>query len=251
MTKKIIAIIQARMESSRLPGKILLPLADKPLIGHVIERTKSIQGISNTILAVPQTKINDALKKIAAEYEVDFFQGEETNVLDRYYNAAINYDCDYVIRVTGDNPFLDVQFANDTVKRTLEENADICSPQDLPLGVGVEIISMTSLKAAYNEANLPHQLEHVSPFIKENPERFKIVKFNTDFKCDFENLRLTVDTQEDLEFAQIISQSLYKGTPYSIADIVNFLKLNRELLLINSQVKQRPMTHYEKPLGQS
>jgi spore coat polysaccharide biosynthesis protein SpsF len=237
------------MESTRLPGKSLIPLSDKPLIAHVIERTKLIQGISNTILAAPKTKANDVLKELADEYKIDFFQGSEANVLDRYYNAAVNYDCNYVIRVTGDNPFMDVQFASDTLKKAVEENADICSPQDLPIGTAVEVISMTSLKTAYEEANLPYQLEHVSPFIKENKEnkentkRFKIVKFNTGFKCNFENLRLTIDTQEDLEFAQIISQNLYKGEPYPIIDIVNFLKSNSQLLSINSQVKQRPMTH--------
>ena len=94
-TKKNIAIIQARMESTRLPGKSTIPLAGKPLIAHVIERTKLIQGISNTILATSATKANDVLKELADEYKIDFFQGSETNVLDRYYNAAKNYDCNY------------------------------------------------------------------------------------------------------------------------------------------------------------
>jgi spore coat polysaccharide biosynthesis protein SpsF len=242
-TKKNIAIIQARMESTRLPGKSTIPLAGKPLIAHVIERTKLIQGISNTILATSATKANDVLKELADEYKIDFFQGSETNVLDRYYNSANNYDCNYVMRITGDNPFMDIQYASDTLQKAIEEDADICSPQDLPLGVGVEIISMTSLKVAHKEANLPYQLEHVSPYIKENTDKFKIVKFSTGFECEFENLRLTIDTEEDLKFAQIISQNLYKGTPYPLIDIINFLKLNPQLLLINSQVKQRPMTH--------
>jgi spore coat polysaccharide biosynthesis protein SpsF len=193
---------------------------------------------------VPTTKENVILKELADEYKIDFSRGSVNNVLDRYYKAAINYDCDYVIRVTGDNPFIDVQFASDTVKRTIEENADICAPKNLPLGIAVEIISMSSLDATYKEAKLPHQLEHVSPFIKENTERFKVIKFMTDFKCEFENLRLTIDAPEDLEFAQIISQNLYKGVPYPLGDIVNFLQLNPQLLLINSQIKQRPMTYF-------
>ena len=245
MTKKAIAIIQARMESSRLPNKSLLSLSGKPIIAHVIERAKSIQGIS-TILAVPKTKPNDVLKKIADEYQIEFFQGSETNVLDRYYNAAINYDCDYVMRITGDNPFTDVQFAAATLEMAVKENADICSPENLPLGTAVEVISMTSLKTAHQEADLPYQLEHVSPFIKENPQRFKIIKFNAGLKFSIENLRLTIDTPEDLEFAQIISQNLYKGAPYPVVDIINFLETNSQLLLINSQIKQRSMTHYEK-----
>jgi len=248
MTKKNIAIIQARMESSRLPGKIMLPLSGKPLIAHVIERTKMIQGISNVILAVPSTETNNVLKEIADECKIGFFQGSEHNVLDRYFNAAINCNCNcviqYVIRITGDNPFMDIQFASDTLKKAIEENADICSPEDLPLGTAIEVISMNSLKAAYEEASLPHQLEHVSPFIKENSDRFKIVKFKTNFKCEFENLRLTVDTGEDLKLAQIISQNLYNGAPYSTVDIVNFLKLNPDLVFINSEVLQRPMTHF-------
>ena len=243
MTKKAIAIIQARMESSRLPGKSSIPLSDKPLIAHVIERTKSIQGISNTILATPTTKANDVLKNIADEYKIDFFQGSENNVLDRYYQTAVNYNCNYVLRITGDNPFTDSKLASDTLKKAIEENADLCSPEDLPLGTAIEVISMSSLKIAHEEANLPYQLEHVTPFIKENAKRFKIVRFSTNFKCNFKNLRLTIDTKEDLDFAQIISQNLYKGTPYSIVDIVNFLELNSKLLLINSEVEQRAMTH--------
>ena len=240
---KILAVIQSRMGSSRLPGKAGVELAGKSLTWHVIDRAKRIDGIDLVILATSTEKIDEALLELAKKSGAEAFAGPLDDVLERFVLAGRKFGGDYIMRITGDNPFTDPHYASLTLETALSESADLCSLSGLPLGTAVEVVSMRALETAHVESRLPHQREHVTPYIKEHPEKFKIVKNDSGFRCPIENLRLTVDTAEDYALARAVYDGLYRGAPFRLEDAVGFLEKHRELVSINSEIKQRPMTH--------
>ena len=240
---RVTAIIQARMASTRLPGKALLLLAGKPVAHHVIERVKAVPSVHAVVLAVPSGGDNIPLVQLAKELGVEAFRGSEEDVLDRFYRAAQEFGGDIIVRVTADNPFTDSGFADLAVKKTLELGADICAPEGLPLGASVEVMRFSALEAAFHEGTLPHHREHVSPFIKENPGRFSIVRFETGLEARHRGLRLTVDTPEDYRLAEALYRELYRGTPFPLSRVLEYLDSHPEMADINRHVEQRPMTH--------
>jgi len=241
---KAAAVIQVRLNSTRLPSKALLPLCGIPMITHVIERAKAIEGISDIILATGRGAENDPLEDIAAESDIGIFRGSESDVLERYYLASSETDCDYVIRITGDNPLTDHESASSALKHAYKTGADHCTTSGIPLGTGVEVIKKTALQRAYNEGAEPHHREHVTPYIKEHPELFMIEKYISSLKNPFNDLRLTVDTSEDFELMNRIYNELYKGAPIRLEEVISLIRQYPELLMINSGVEQRPMTHH-------
>lgn len=241
---KAAAVIQVRLNSTRLPSKALLPLCGIPMITHVIERARAIKGISAVILATGKGTENDPLTDIASKCDVKIFRGSESDVLERYYMAAAEIDCDYVIRVTGDNPLTDHISAASALEHAYKTGADHCTTAGIPLGTGVEVIKKTALEKAYNEGKEPHHREHVTPYIKEHPELFRTEKFISPLKNPFNDLRLTVDTSEDFDLINRIYTELYKGIPIRLEEVINLIMQHPELRFINSGVEQRPMTHH-------
>ena len=241
---KAAAIIQARISSTRLPSKALLELCGRPMIYHVIQHAKNIKDVETVILATGRGKQNIPLLKIASECGIKSFTGSEDDVLERYFLASEKIDCDYVIRITGDNPLTDHQSASNALKYAFEQDADHCTTNGIPVGTGVEIIRKTALYEAYIKGKEPHHREHVTPFIKEHPELFKIVKYQSPLVNPFPDLRLTVDTSEDFKLIEILYNELYDDAPIELCDVINFIKKNPDLRFINSGVEQRPMTHH-------
>jgi spore coat polysaccharide biosynthesis protein SpsF len=241
---KAAAIIQARISSTRLPSKALLELCGEPMIFHVIERAKSIEGVDVVILATGSGKENIPLLEISAQCGIKSYSGSEDDVLERYFMASSDINCDYVIRITGDNPLTDHESASNALKYAYEQDADHCTTAGIPVGTGVEIIKKTALGKTYNESKEPHHREHVTPYIKERPGLFKIVKYQSPLKNPYADLRLTVDTEEDYRLIKIIYEKLYQGKPITLQDVINFISANPELRHINSGIEQRPMTHH-------
>jgi len=242
-TPIVTALIQARLTSTRLPGKTLLPLAGKPLLSHIIERIVAVPAVNRVVLAIPESPDNVPLADLAKKKGIDWFAGSEDDVLGRFHGAAEKFGGDLIVRVTADNPFTDTFFAGMAVEKALETGADICAPGGLPLGTAVEVISRTALDAAFEEGNLPHHREHVSPFIKEHPERFTIVRFDAGLGTKYGNLRLTVDTREDFLLAETLYRELYEGSPFPLSAVLEYLEEHPEIAGINRHVAQRPMTH--------
>jgi len=239
----VTAIIQARMQSKRLPGKSLKDLAGKPLIAHVLERAQSMSNVSTVVVATCNG--NEPLIDFSQSMGAKVFVGSENNVLERYCLAAREFGGDFIVRITGDNPFTDVAFGSLTIEQALLNEADLFSLTGLPLGTGVEVIKTTALEKAYNESTQAHQKEHVSPYIKEHPELFKVIRQNIERPDLASDARLTVDTEEDFKVAQLICASLYKGSPFPLKDLIDFINARKEILTINNAVQQRPMTHSE------
>jgi len=239
------AIVQARIGSSRLYAKALAPLAGKPLLFHVLERAAATGGVNRTILATSKDYGNAQLLELAKDMGLEAFAGSEHNVLERYCMASKEFPSDYVVRVTGDNPFTDIFFAGKAVQNAVESGADLWSYNNLPLGAAVEVIKSEALFKAFQEASSPHQLEHVTPYIKENTELFTVVRESAEYRNPFKSLRLTVDTKEDLKLAEILYNALYKGKPFGIDEVIACFEKNPELIDINSMVEQRAITSSE------
>jgi spore coat polysaccharide biosynthesis protein SpsF len=240
---KTAAVIQARISSTRLPGKALKKLCGLPLTRHVIERIKKINGVSRIILATGDKPENRPLLELSENLGIESFTGSEDDVLSRYWGAVENIDCDYVIRITGDNPFIDFESASQALVHAVKSNADHSHVKGIPLGTGVEIIRKSALKRGFIHGTTPYQREHVTPYIKENPGIFKLTHFQADLENPFPDLRLTVDTDEDFTLAEILYNALYNGEPIKLKDIIEYVKHNPSVMEINRDVQQRPMTH--------
>jgi len=201
--------LQARMGSSRLPGKTLKTLKDKPLIMYVIERLKLINDCKVVLLTSNKSK-DDILEKWCNENNVLCFRGSEENVLERYYQASEFYKADNIIRATGDNPLVEPYLANELLKKHIEYKADYSSNKseigsNLPDGLGIEIFTFKALKISMEKSTQEHHFEHVNEYILENRDKFRIYKdANVAELIDKSNIRLTVDTPEDFEVVENI-----------------------------------------------
>jgi len=239
-------MVQARMGSTRLAGKSMKLLAGKPLVYHVLERTRAIRGVAETVLVTGRGKENFPLIELAEKSGCSTYAGSEEDVLDRFFRAAEKFPCSHIVRVTGDNPFTDIGYAGRTVDTALESHGDITALTGLPLGTAVEIIRFEALARAHQRATKPHEREHVSPYIKERPHEFKIVHIPSGFQNPFPDLRLTVDTDEDFILAEKIYSALYHGSQFDVKEVISFVAENRELTEINRHIEQRSMHHSGK-----
>ncbi|HOP65271.1 MAG TPA: acylneuraminate cytidylyltransferase, partial [Spirochaetota bacterium] len=148
-----------------------------------------------------------------------------------------------IIRITGDNPLTDHVSASEALEYSLQNLPDHCSVAGIPVGTGVEIISRTALERAFRESSTPYHFEHVTPYIKEHPENFKIMQYVARLRNPFPELRLTVDTPEDFELMNKIYTALYRGAPLLLPNVIEFISDHPYLEHINRHIKQRPMTH--------
>ena len=212
---KNFTFLQARMGSSRLPGKTLILIKSKPLIFYVIERLKLI-GEEIVVLTSNLTK-DDILEKWCLKNNIKCFRGSEKNVLERYYKAAIFYNADNIIRVTGDNPLVEPFFAKELLIKHINNKVDYSSNKseigsNLPDGLGVEIFTFNALKISMQKSTQEHHFEHVNEYILENKDKFKIYKdCNAGGFIDNSQIRLTVDTDQDLKkIEKIIKHPSFK-----------------------------------------
>lgn len=240
-----VAIIQARIRSERLFEKSILPLCGIPMLLHIIERAGAIEGVSKVIVATGNRTDNQKIEDIAAE-RAEIFFGNEYDVLSRYYLAAKQYNPDYIVRITGDNPFTDVDLASSALAQAVSAKTDLASISDIPVGTAVEIISFGALEQAYMNAATDYQHEHVTPYIKEHPELFTISRFSPPEKLRKPSLRLTVDTVEDFSLATAIYDRLFHGTFFPLSRILQLIEAEPQLQLMNKHIEQRPMTHSQE-----
>ncbi|MBU2699170.1 spore coat polysaccharide biosynthesis protein SpsF [Sporomusaceae bacterium BoRhaA] len=200
-------IIQARMGSSRLPGKILKQIGNKKLLDHIFYRLKFLEYPVTTILATTMSVRDDIVAEYCALNGIHCFRGSENNVLERYYLCAKQYEFQHVIRLTADNPFIDVEEIVRLINLHLRSQADYShSFTALPVGVGSEIFSFAALKRCYLLGKEPHHVEHVNEYILDHPDEFKIALLNVDKSKNRPDIRLTIDTPEDYKKACYIAE---------------------------------------------
>ncbi len=250
-----VAIIQARMGSSRLPGKVLLDIAGQPMIQRVIERVQRARMLDSVTVATTRETADDPVTAFAASIGIPCTRGSLHNVLDRYYRAAQTHNAEIIVRITADCPVIDPALIDQTVSTLLEGNYDFVANRlpppflrTYPIGLDVEACTFTALERAWHEADQPYHHEHVLPFIYEGftPETglstrgFKIALLN--HIPDYGSLRWTVDTPEDLALLRRIYAALEDKINFTWYDVLALMQKHPELNEINAQVVHKSMT---------
>ena len=199
-------IIQARMGSTRLPGKILQPIAGRPLLGYILGRLAALRHPARIVVATGDAPRDDVVAAFCSEHGVDCFRGSEQDVLARYYECARQERFDHIARLTGDNPFTDVDELDRLIEFHLVDGYDYsCSFKELPVGVGAEIFTFNALERSFLEGHAPHHREHVDEYILENRDLFRTGSLAIPEYKRHPEVRLTVDTAEVLRRAQFIA----------------------------------------------
>jgi len=217
----IVAVLQARMSSSRLPGKVMKPILGMPMVGRQIERLRRARGLDRLVLATSDQDDDTPLADYAASLGVPVHRGSLNDVLDRFHGAAQAYRASHVVRLTADCPLADWTVIDDCVARHLETGADCTSNvkvRSYPDGLDVEVVCFSALDAAWREAEPGPDREHVTPFIYQRPDRFRLEHLVQE--PNLEHVRWTVDTPEDFAFVTEAYEALYPLNPaFSTADI--------------------------------
>ncbi|MGM0509041.1 MAG: cytidylyltransferase domain-containing protein [Fusobacteriota bacterium] len=244
---KIGCIIQARVSSSRLPKKILLPLpidSDITVLEHVIRRVKKSTLINHVALATTTNAADDPIIEIAKSEEIDFYRGSEQNVLSRYFYVSKKRDFDIIVRITSDCPCIDWNIIDTVILKHIDQKNDYTSntlERTFPHGLDVEVFNYDILSKAYKNATKKFELEHVtSYFYKSHPDKFKIGKVKANKNINKSDIRITLDTKEDYTLISAIYSFLYeKNNFFKTTDIINLFREYRWLYDINRNVEQK------------
>lgn len=243
---KTIAIIQARMGSQRLTGKVLRPLCGLSMIGHVLQRAASVKRIDEVWLATSTNPENDALAAEVERLGYQCFRGSEEDVLARYQGTVQAAGADVIVRITGDCPLYDPVVCDAMLERfhaALQEDppADFMSSvfeRRFPRGLDTEIFTARALARNFNEAHLPNEREHVTPHFYHHPEKFRALSWVND--ADLSRFRWTVDTPEDWEFVETVYNSLWRPDHLiTTAEVLALLEQRPELAALNANVEQK------------
>ena len=227
-------IIQARMGSSRLPGKVLKELEEgKPVLFYLLKQLKHCKLLGKIVIATTNLKEDDKIAYFAKMKGIECFRGSSKNVLERYYKCAKKNEFSTIVRITGDCPLIDPQIVDLVIEKYKENTFDYvtnCLKRTFPYGTEVEIFSFSSLENAYKNAELPSEKEHVTPYIRNHENEFRI--YNIENKEDISNYRWVVDKKNDFELVKKIVSKI-KTSPILMKDILLLLKSEPDLKKIN------------------
>jgi len=242
-------IIQARMGSSRLPGKVMKRLDGKnPMLFYVITQMKHCKLLNKIVVATTNEKIDDQIVKYVQKLGVDCFRGNTLDVLDRHYQCAKKYSISAIVRISSDNPLTDPQIVDSVIEKFNSNSYDYVTtwpPITYPQGTNVEIFGFKALENAWHEAKRPSEREHMSPFFFNNKSKFKI--FQIKYSKNLSHLRWTVDRENDLEFVRAVVSKI-KKRPILLGDILNLLSREPDLIEINKDhiVVKRNLCFHKK-----
>jgi spore coat polysaccharide biosynthesis protein SpsF len=233
MKNKVIAIIQARMGSSRLPGKVLMSLANKQMLWHIVNRLKHCHKIDDIIIATSDKPQDDDICSFAKKENIKLFRGDEADVLKRYIEAAKNYKAQNILRITGDAPLIDPEEVDRLIENAQKYNADfvMTDPKTDCIHEGFDYVSLDALEKIYSLPNLKDfYKEHVIIYLKENPDFVKTIYFYPKEIFQKKDYHLSVDTNKDFQFMQFIYQKFYTVNKIiSLEKVVNYLEQNPQL----------------------
>jgi spore coat polysaccharide biosynthesis protein SpsF len=285
MKPSVVAIIQARMSSSRLPGKVLEDIGGQPMLVRVFERARRAATVQQVAVATTTDASDEAVERLCRERDYPCYRGSLHDVLDRYYQAARTWKAEIIVRLTADCPVIDPGLVDDAVNALFEPPAfshqpsaiatpgpSTSNPQLLynpagvdrratsydfvanrlpppwgrtyPVGLDVEVCTFAGLETAWKEASLPHQREHVMPFIYDHPERFRIKLLN--HTQDLSGYRWTVDTAEDLEVLRKVYASFGGRDDFSWLEVLDLFEHEPELRQLNAQVRHKDYREVDK-----
>lgn len=264
-SEKVVAIIQARMGATRLPGKVLLDIGGKPMLDRVVTRTRRSQIVDQVVVATSKDQSDDPIAKLCDQQGYKYYRGKLHDVLDRYFQVAKLHSAGVIVRITADCPIIDPMVIDQTLNAfygqgpSLITETDIDYQQDtqiqlqkkpawdfaanrlpppwqrtFPIGLDTEVCTFSALEIAWREADQPHHREHVMPFLYEQKNRFRLLLVNHEPDCG--NYRWTVDTPQDLELMRLIYNRFGGNDDFSWLEVLDLFKHEPELAEINADV---------------
>jgi spore coat polysaccharide biosynthesis protein SpsF len=271
-SKKVVAIIQARMSASRLPGKVLLDMGGKPMLARVVERTSRAQLVDDVVVATSQEAADDPIEAFCTDQGYPCFRGSLHDVLDRCYRAAKSKSANVVVRITADCPIIDPLVIDQTISAFYGRGPDLITDsgssrshhnsnpipawdfaanrlpppwkRTFPIGLDTEVCTFSALELAWKEADQAHQREHVMPFLYENDQRFRILLVN--HESDYGEYRWTVDTPEDLALLRQVYLRFGGRDDFSWLEVLELFKNEPELAKINAGVAHKSYQDVEE-----
>jgi spore coat polysaccharide biosynthesis protein SpsF len=239
---RIAAIIQARMGSTRLPGKALEDIGGETMLARAVMRTKQARLLHETIVATTTTEKDNAIVDECQRLHFALYRGEEHDVLDRYYQAALAYKVDTIVRITSDCPLIDPTIIDRVIGAFLSKSPDYASnvvERNYPMGLDVEVMTMQALTKAWREADKPYERTHVTPYIYQNTSLFRLLHVTGD--ADYSHYRWTVDTPEDLAFVRTIYERFGNSNSIRWKEVIGLLDSEPELADINRHIRQKSL----------
>ncbi len=239
---RIIAIIQARMSSTRLPCKVLMDLSGETVLGRVVGRLRRAKLIDGIVVATSASRLDEPIIAESKRLEVASFRGSESDVLDRYYQAGCAFAAHIVVRITSDCPLIDPDLVDETIGKLRDQTADYASnatQQTYPRGLDVEVFTMTALKSAWRNARQPYEREHVTPYLYEHPEVFRLVSLVG--TTDYSQYRWTLDTPEDLQLLRAVYDRLGSQDDFNWRDVIALMEREPHLADLNCKVRQKSL----------
>lgn len=240
---KIVAIIQARMTSTRLPGKVMKKVLNKTLLEHQLERVSRSRLIDEIVVATTINETDDVIVDLCKNLNYSFYRGSENNVLSRYYEAATHSKADVIVRLTSDCPLIDPEVIDQVIElfKKKQDNIDYASntlSRSYPRGMDTEVMSKEALYKTYVNAQDCSAKEHVTSYIYSNPEEFELA--NLECVPNLSDHRWTVDTEEDFELIKRMIENLYPvKEEFTLQDCVNLMQEKPHWMLLNSHVEQK------------
>jgi spore coat polysaccharide biosynthesis protein SpsF len=269
VTLKTIAIIQARMSSSRLPGKVLLDIAGQPMLARVVTRARRARLVDQVVVATSIDTSDDPVAALCSQSNYACYRGSQHDVLDRYFQAACRFAADVVVRLTADCPVIDPRLIDHTLAAFFGMQDDLQGNRSqhfdqlawdfaanrlpppwgrtYPIGLDTEVCTFQALRRAWQEASQPYQREHVMPYLYEVPGRFRVLLVNHD--QDYGALRWTVDTPEDLEVLRRIYAAFAGRDDFSWLQVLELYQQHPELAQINAQVHHKSVQEVDRHQG--
>lgn len=239
---KVVATVEARMTSSRLPGKVMLPANGKPMLEHLVNRLKQVRSIQEIVLATTLNQTDDCLVSLARQQGISYFRGSEEDVMIRVVGAAESVNADIIVEITGDCPIIDPLIVEQTIQMFLCNSCDYVSNGHIPAypdGMGVQVFSLQTLKRSAEMTNDLLDHENVTLHIRNHPELFSHIYIIAPPDLYWPELSLTLDEQRDYELLKKIIEYFGDANPYfSCREVIELLKRKTDWVAINKDVKR-------------
>jgi len=240
----IVAIVQARMGSTRLPGKVMMDLLGEPVLVRDINRLRRSQLLDVIVIATTTQPADDQIVSLCKDHGWPYFRGDENDVLDRYYQTAQAFDADVIVRITSDCPMIDPEVVDRVIRVFLDfPGVDYVSntlpPRTFPRGLDTEVMTFEALEKAWTEDKDPKLREHVTPYIYRNSKKFQI--HGVVNETDLSSYRWTLDTPEDLAFIRTVYEN-FGNDYFSWKEVLHYLDKNPEIVKINQHIQQKKVS---------
>ncbi len=239
---KIVVVVQARMSSSRLPGKVLFPILGESLLFRMVERLRRVKYPINIVVATSIDETDKIIEVVCQEKGIEFYRGQLHDLLDRHYQVGLLTEANAVIKIPADCPLIDPKIIDKVIDFYLEHETEYdyisnLHPATYPDGNDVELMTFDALEQAWQEGRRPLELEHTTPYFWENPDKFRIANLTWESGLDYSmSHRFTIDYYEDYQFIKRIFEELYPNNPeFSMEDILNLINSKPEIYDINKK----------------